>query len=131
VNWKYLSWTILFKQLQYLTKNVSLSFYCNIFFLNIVCKNIVCDVCLKEKKFSISKSLAIFYMLRRIEGIKLEYGIIENCKIDTNLTSKIWRRVTSKKMTVTSNLASNYLTSTVKTGSNGVKRGHSIPYHHQ
>jgi len=32
-----------------------------------------------------------------IEGSNIEYGKIENCKIDTNLTSKIWRRVTSKK----------------------------------
>jgi len=33
----------------------------------------------------------------RIEGIKLEYGIIEKCNIDSDLTSKIWRLVTSKK----------------------------------
>jgi len=63
-----------------------------------------------------------------IEGSNIEYVKIENCKIDTNLTSKIWRLVTSKKNdgnvensiengkieTVTSNLSSTYLTSTVK-----------------
>ena len=68
-----------------------------------------------------------------IEGSNIEYGKIENCKIDTNLTSKIWRRVTSKKNdgnvefsiengkieTVTSNLSSTYLTSTVKRGQTG------------
>jgi len=32
-----------------------------------------------------------------IEGSNIEYGKIENCKIDTILTSKIWRRVISKK----------------------------------
>ena len=58
-----------------------------------------------------------------IEGSNIEYGKIENCKIDTKLTSKIWRRVTSKKTTVTSKIASTYLTSTVKTGSNGVPVG--------
>jgi len=84
-----------------------------------------------------------------IEGGYIEYGNIEKCNMDTKITSKILRRLTSNKNdgnvensiengkieTVTSNLASTYLTSTVKTGSNGVplgvKRGHSIPYHHQ
>ena len=61
-----------------------------------------------------------------IEGVNIEYGKIENCNIDTNLTSKIWRRVTSNTNdvniefsienvnieTVTSKLASTYLTST-------------------
>jgi len=69
--------------------------------------------------------------IKQIEEGNIIYGNIENCNIDTNLTSKIWRLVTSKKAKVTSNLSSTYLTSTVKTGSNGVKRGHSIPYHHQ
>jgi len=32
-----------------------------------------------------------------IEGSNIKYGKIKNCKIDTNLTSKIWRRVISKK----------------------------------
>jgi len=32
-----------------------------------------------------------------IEGVNIEYGKIENCKFDTKLTSKIWRRVISKK----------------------------------
>jgi len=32
-----------------------------------------------------------------IEGINIEYGKIENCKIDTILTSKILRLVTSKR----------------------------------
>jgi len=59
-----------------------------------------------------------------IEGSNIEYGKIENCNIDTNLTSKIWRLVTSKKNDgnvensiengkiemVTSNLSSTYLT---------------------
>ena len=72
-----------------------------------------------------------------IEGSNIEYGKIVNCKIDTILTSKILRRLTSNKNdgnvefsiengkieTVTSNLSSTYLTSTVKTGSNGVPRG--------
>jgi len=31
-----------------------------------------------------------------IEAINIEYGKIENCKIDTILASKIWRLVTSK-----------------------------------
>jgi len=84
-----------------------------------------------------------------IEAINIEYGKIKNCKIDTILISKISRRLTSNKNnvniefsiengkieTVTSKLAPTYLTSTVKTGSNGVpralKRGHSIPYHYQ
>ena len=75
--------------------------------------------------------------LNAIEGINIEYGKIENCKIDTILASKISRRLTSntndvniefsiengKIETVTSKLASTYLTSTVKTGSNGVPVG--------
>ena len=32
-----------------------------------------------------------------IEGSNIEYGNIEKCNLDTNLTSKIWRLVTSKK----------------------------------
>ncbi len=32
-----------------------------------------------------------------LEGIKLEYEIIEKCNIDSDLRSKIWRLVTSKK----------------------------------
>jgi len=32
-----------------------------------------------------------------IEGSKLEYGIIEKCNIDSDLWSKIWRLVTSKR----------------------------------
>ena len=61
-----------------------------------------------------------------IEGINIEYGKIENCKIDTILASKISRRLTSNTNdvniefsienvnieTVTSKLASTYLTST-------------------
>ncbi len=57
--------------------------------------------------------------LIEIEGINIEYGKIENCKIDTILASKILRRLTLKKNdgnvensiqngkieTVTSNLA--------------------------
>ncbi len=68
-----------------------------------------------------------------IEGINIEYGKIENCKIDTILASKISRRLTSntsdvniefsiengKIETVTSKLASTYLTSTVKRGQTG------------
>ncbi len=48
-----------------------------------------------NKQNTLVKSKVFIKLL--IEGIKLEYGIIENCKIDTNLMSKIWRRVTSKK----------------------------------
>jgi len=33
----------------------------------------------------------------KIEAINIEYGKIENCKIDTILTSKILRLVTSKR----------------------------------
>jgi len=68
-----------------------------------------------------------------IEGVNIEYGKIENCKIDTILASKISRRLTSKindgkiefsiengKIeTVRSNLSSTYLTSTVKRGQMG------------
>jgi len=68
-----------------------------------------------------------------IEGSNIEYGDIEKCNINTNLTSKIWRLVMSKKNdgnvefsiengkieTVTSNLSSTYLTSTVKRGQMG------------
>ncbi len=32
-----------------------------------------------------------------IEGSNIEYGNIEKCNVNTNLTSKIWRLVTSKK----------------------------------
>ena len=32
-----------------------------------------------------------------IEDSNIEYGNIEKCNVDTNLTSKIWRLVTSKK----------------------------------
>ncbi len=72
-----------------------------------------------------------------IEEGNIEYGNIENCNIDTNLTSKIWRLVTSKKSdgnvkfiiengkikTVTSNLTPTFLTSTVKRGQTGGKTG--------
>jgi len=33
----------------------------------------------------------------KIEGSNIEYGDIEKCNVNTNLTSKIWRLVTSKK----------------------------------
>ena len=36
-------------------------------------------------------------MVPLIEEGNIEYGKIKNCNIDTNLTSKIWRLVTSKK----------------------------------
>ena len=58
-----------------------------------------------------------------IEGVNIEYGKIENCKFDTKLTSKIWRRVISKKTTVRSKLASKMLTSTVKRGQTGPPGG--------
>ncbi len=32
-----------------------------------------------------------------VEGGNIEYGNIEKCNIDTKITSKIWRLVTSKK----------------------------------
>ena len=68
-----------------------------------------------------------------IEGSNIEYGKIKNCKIDTKLTSKIWRRLTSKIND--GNIEFNFENIDSKTGSNGaprgVKRGHSIPYHHQ
>jgi len=57
---------------------------------------------------------------KTIEGIKLEYGIIENSKIDTNLTSKIWRRVTSKKNDGNIEFSINLFNIDSK---NGVKRG--------
>ena len=70
-----------------------------------------------------------------IEGSNIEYGKIENCKIDTNLTSKIWRRVISKKNDGKIEISIENVNIDSKTGSNGaprgVKRGHSIPYHHQ
>jgi len=70
-----------------------------------------------------------------IEGVNIEYGKIENCNIDTNLTSKIWRRVTSKKNDGNIEFSIDLFNIDSKTGSNGVplgvKRGHSIPYHHQ
>jgi len=37
------------------------------------------------------------YKLIPIEGSNIEYGDIEKCNIDTKITSKIWRLVTSKK----------------------------------
>ena len=72
-------------------------------------------------------------MLTAIEASNIEYGNIEKCNIDTTLTSKILRRVTSNKnnvnikfsiengkiATVTSKLASTYLTLTVKRGQTG------------
>ncbi len=70
-----------------------------------------------------------------IEGVNIEYGKIENCNIDTNLTSKIWRRVTLKKNNGNIEFSIDLFNIDSKTGSNGVplgvKRGHSIPYHHQ
>ena len=74
---------------------------------------------------------------KSIEAINIEYGKIENCKIDTILISKISRRVTSntndvniefsiengKIETVRSNLSSTYLTSTVKRGQMGPPGG--------
>ena len=76
-----------------------------------------------------------------IEGINIEYGKIENCKIDTILASKISRRLKSntndvniefsiengKIETVTSNLASTYLTSTEKWGQTGSPVGWGGP----
>jgi len=42
-------------------------------------------------------SLLSFYcQIIWIEGSNIEYGKIENCKIDTKLISKIWRRLMSK-----------------------------------
>jgi len=38
-----------------------------------------------------------FHQHYMIEGSNIEYGKIENCKIDTILTSKIWGLVTSKR----------------------------------
>jgi len=73
----------------------------------------------------------VVQMGKKIEAINIKYGKIEDCKIDTILISKILRRLTSNKndvniefsiengkiKTVTSKLASTYLTTTVKTGS--------------
>jgi len=65
---------------------------------------------------------------KTIEGSNIEYGNIEKCNVDTNLTSKIWRLVTSKKND--SNIE--FIIDLINIDSkNGVKRGHSIPYHHQ
>jgi len=33
----------------------------------------------------------------KIEGVNIEYGNIKNCKFDSDLRSKIWRLVTSKR----------------------------------
>jgi hypothetical protein len=45
-------------------------------------------------------------MEKLIEGSNIEYGKIEKCNIDSDLTSKIWRLLMSKKTTVTSKIAS-------------------------
>jgi len=37
------------------------------------------------------------YFLSMVEGGNIKYGNIEKCNIDSDLRSKIWRRVTSKK----------------------------------
>jgi len=70
-----------------------------------------------------------------IEGSNIEYGNIEKCYIDTNLTSKIWRLVTSKKSDGNIQFIIDFFNINTKEGSNGVPRGvkggHSIPYHHQ
>ena len=66
---------------------------------------------------------------KTIEGSNIEYGNIEKCNVDTNLTSKIWRLVTSKKndgnikfIIDLFNIDSILVTKMV-TGSNGVPRG--------
>ncbi len=70
-----------------------------------------------------------------IEGSNIEYGNIEKCNVDTNLTSKIWRLVTSKKNDGNIEFIIDLFNIDTKTGSygvpRGVKRGHSIPYPHQ
>jgi len=63
-----------------------------------------------------------------IEGSNIEYGNIEKCNVDTNLMSKIWRLVMSKKNDGNIKFIINLFNIDSK---NGVKRGHSIPYHHQ
>ena len=63
-----------------------------------------------------------------IEGSNIEYGNIEKCNVDTNLTSKIWRLVTSKKNDGNIEFIIDLFNIDSK---NGVKRGHSIHYHHQ
>jgi len=79
------------------------------------------------------ESLSILLIM--IEGSNIEYGNIEKCNIDSDLRSKNLRLVISKKSD--SNIKFNFENSNIdtKTGSNGVprgvKRGHSIPYHHQ
>jgi len=39
----------------------------------------------------------IWYLIFMIEGGNIEYGNIKKCNIDTILTSRIWRLVTSKR----------------------------------
>ncbi len=60
---------------------------------------------------------------------------MEACNVKKNDGNVEFSIENGKIETVTSNLSLTYLTSTVKTGSNGgsnrVKWGHSIPYHHQ
>ena len=58
-----------------------------------------------------------------IEGSNIEYGKIENCKIDTNLTSKTSRRVTSKKNDGNIENSIDLFNIDSKMGSNGVPRG--------
>ena len=64
----------------------------------------------------------------KIEGIKLEYEIIKKCNIASDLRSKIWRLVTSKKNDRNIEFSIDLFNIDSK---NGVKWGHSIPYHHQ
>jgi hypothetical protein len=41
--------------------------------------------------------LKILLYIKSIEGGNIEYGNIEKCNIDSDLRSKIWRLVTSKR----------------------------------
>jgi hypothetical protein len=62
-------------------------------------------------------------LIYEIEAINIKYGKIENCKIDTILTSKIWRRLTSKIND--GNIEFNFENGNIdsKTGSNGAPVG--------
>ena len=58
-----------------------------------------------------------------IEGSNIEYGDIEKCNIDTKITSKIWRLVTSKKSDGNIEFIINLFNIDSKTGSNGGSNG--------
>jgi len=87
--------------------------------------NVKCLVKFFAKSFSFatdnrSFQIVFFWNKKTIEEGNIEYGNIENCNIDTNLTSKIWRLVTSKKSDGNMEFIINLFNINSK---NGVKRG--------